>query len=70
MDKIKILFEQMNLTDLEREKYHTLELIEVDVDRNKGLWVFVIKSPEVLLKTEFLYQLLLTSVFFLFYQCE
>ena len=53
MNKIKILFDQLNLTEEEKNKYQNLELIEVDVDRNQGLWAFLIKSPEVLLKDDF-----------------
>jgi len=53
MNKIKILFEQMNLNNEEQQRYQNLELIEVNIDRKEGLWVFVIKSPEVLLKDYF-----------------
>lgn len=47
MNKMKILFDQMKLTEDERDKYSNLELIEVDVNRTNGLWVFVVKAPEV-----------------------
>ena len=47
-NKIKILFDQIHLDDLTREKLNGMLLEKVKVNEKSGSWTFVLTSPEVL----------------------
>ena len=55
-EKIQILFDQIGLTEEERERFQDLSLVKVKVNEKNSSWTFVLESNDVLELEE--YQLL------------